>query len=86
MEFYYLLVPVSVDDLAVVVVRLSEGIVEFKCLLKGPKRVFSNLLIDDSSFNDDLMPLPNVDLSDSELGYVAEFLKSFLLYPEEVGE
>lgn len=85
MEFYYLLVPVSDDDLAAVVVRLSSGVVEFKCFLKGPKRVFSNLLIDHDSF-DDLMPLPNVDLSDSEMSYVAEFLKAFILHPEEVGD
>jgi hypothetical protein len=44
------------------------------------------LLVDDSSFKDDLMPLPNVDLTDEELGFVAEFLKGFLLHPEEVGE
>jgi hypothetical protein len=86
MEFYYFLAPISEDDLAAVVVRLSEGIVEFKCFLKGPKRVFRNFLVDDSSFEDDLMPLPNVDLTDEELGFVAEFLKGFLLHPEEVGE
>jgi hypothetical protein len=76
MEVYHVIVELPEDVLAVVAVKLAEGVLSFKCVLKMKETSFSipNVALNAGG---SAFVLPNVELSEEEYDVVLDHLKEY---------